>query len=427
MGQSQSGGGEAPTAKARPKKKEAAPDRAALAEAVRSAVDRTEGGGQGSGDYGSLSHAGHGHQDFEHETFNWEHRTNPWMLFFNTGINLGKNVAALAIVYWTLLMKHEYMMACDGRIHSTVSVYACEYTKAYIRAFPLLAANVSLIVGWRVLLQQRVYYGMLKAGGLLDFTNVRAAKDPLVIILAVSLVHGLAHFVLKFSTAWFSASSDAFFEHRKLEQEMQVTFSKFLVPCFIFMAFFYGSYDVEKTLIPLSKYFEEDPEYAQRALGRMKHLEEHVVRYEVVSRDVVGAVGDRPTVQKVYHRLIDSYATAKDEYPKKQDSSGIFEWRLFYTLWPASLLVDPRLEDAGSRSFRHMTMVFLLLAILLEVATVVAFLYQAYHNVVIDYWVQGEREDLCSFAVSLLHAGFILWLLIASVRSAFAFGRRSSS
>lgn len=364
-------------------------------------------------DRSGTSHSGHhgryGSFAEDHETFVWEAQSGPWRLFLLAVVAMLKNVAGLLMLYWVLVSQKQYLMQCDSRVHPMSVVLSCEYTKAFLRAFPLLASSVSLVVAKRVMLQQRVYYGILKIGGLLDFKNTNGLRDPLVWLLAISLVHGVGHFILKIYFGNFEMG---------YVQELGIIVQKFLVPSFIFMAFFYASYDVEKTLIPLSKYFEEDVAYAKRTLGSMYSLQEDVIREEIAKTDIVSYAA-HPHIKEVYKVLIHRYHRVFDGFDGNSGRVCGCELRLFRSMWPAVLLLDGRLKDVESVSFRRMFMIFAVLCSLVQVLILVAFSYQVYHDIYIDVYLQGEYEDLGSFFVMLVHLLIIFLVLMISLYSGF--------
>lgn len=299
-------------------------------------------------------------------------------------------------------------MVCDGRELHWGMLYGCEYTKAYLRSFPLLAVNVTLVVAMRILVQQRMYYGFLKAGGLLDFTTAKQMRDPLFWMLAISLLHGLVHFGLKIAV-WPGGWHDT---------ALYVSLGQhFVVPSFIFMVFFYTSCDIEKNLIPLNKYFEEDPEYAQQALRNITPMKEGVVRYDVQNRDAI-AEADDYTIEAVYAHLIQTYPAAVARTPPAELEKKFMEFALFKAMWPAPVLLDPRLHDVDSLSFRMMFLLFAGSIAIMQGLSVAAFSKQAYKDVVIDYWYGGRTEDFASFMVVSIHFVLILWIFTISLRAA---------
>lgn len=340
--------------------------------------------------------------------FLWEKEARPWSLLTKAGIAVGKNVCALLILFWTLLTQREYLMICDGRHLHIAMVYGCEYTKAYLRSFPLLAVNVTLVVAMRILVQQRMYYGFLKVGGLLDFTNSKQTRDVLFWILAVSLLHGCVHFGLK-ASVWPGGLEDV---------AMWMSIGQhFLVPAFIFMIFFYTSCDIEKNLIPLNKYFEEDHEYAQRALRSITPMNETILRYDVMNRDTVGEADDY-TIEATYANIIQNYPAAVARIPPAELERKFMEFHLFKAMWPAPVLLDPRLHDPESLSFRMMFLLFACTCSVIQGMSVVAFSKQAYKDVVIDYWYGGQTEDITSFLVVSIHWALVLWIFTISLRAA---------
>lgn len=365
---------------------------------------------------GSSSSLGRRYGSFaeEHATFVWESQVTPWRLFLLSVVAMLKNVAGLMMLYWVLISQKEYLMACDTRKHPFSVVLGCEYTKAFLRGFPLLGASISIVVAMRVMLQQRVFYGLLKLGGLLDFKNVDAYKDPIMWLLGMSLLHGMGHFGLKL-----------YYQEVEHLSELQMISQKFMVPAFIFMAFFYTSYDVEKTLIPLSKYVEEDCEYAKRTLGHIHFLQEDVVREEVMTTDMVSHAS-HPRIKEVYKAIISRYHRVSEGFEAKSKFCCCCEFRLFHAMWPATILMDSRLTDNDSISYRRMFLCFAFLACIIQLLIFVAFGYQVYHDIWIDVYHEHEYEDMGSFFVMLFHLCMVFWLLSVSLHVAFSqcFARR---
>mmetsp|Transcript_59418 Transcript_59418/g.128969 ORF Transcript_59418/g.128969 Transcript_59418/m.128969 type:complete len:325 (-) Transcript_59418:82-1056(-) len=295
-------------------------------------------------------------------------------------------------------------MQCDPTKLSTPQVIGCEYTKAYLRAFPLLGISVTLAISLRTMLQQRLYYGLLKAGGLLDFRNVEVTRDPLFLMLLVSLLHAIAHFALKLTDGL-----------GHFLEEVQDVATDFVVPFCIFMVFFYMACDLEATLVPLNKYYEEDPEYARSALANVTYMEEEVVRHHIVKRrDVVGdALADEPSIDATYRALIKGYPDAKlrDDEPEE----GFFgHCQIRRAMWPGVLLVDARLEDAKSVEFRRIVWFFLVLCTPVQLALLFLYVEQAvYQDLFIDVYQESQIWDSIGAVVMILHAAVVVWILSA--------------
>lgn len=330
------------------------------------------------------------------EKFQWVQRSQPWALLGKVLVEVGKIVLTLLILYYALLTQKEHLMACDRRRGlNGVVVFACEYTKAYLRAFPLLALNVALLVALRTLLQTRIYYGLLRARGLLDFVNGKQLVDPLLWLLVLSLGHGCIHFLLKMTVY------DTMFDMAEYKEVAR----RFVLPSMLFMVFFYKSGDVEQTLVPLNKYMDQGFDWARNEISQMTYLDERVVRREVINNDIAGDC--RATmVEQVYASIIGHYAQARLAVPPHElVTSRWSAWTDWAKgMWPAKVLLDSRLEDPGSKSFRCVFYCSFCVCFVIEVMTFLAFLYQAGKDIFIDFGRDGRTEDVASFLVTFFHA-----------------------
>lgn len=346
--------------------------------------------------------------DVEEEKLpNWEIESSPWRLFLSSTIVIGKNLATLLLLYWTLLWgpaAKKNLMLCWNPPHLSVwEQFGCEYTKAWVRSFPLLSAIVVLVISLRLMVQQRIYYGFLKEGALLDFNNIAPQQDPLLILLFISILHAIVHFVLKMQDG-----------QGDIEEEVESVVMKFLAPYVIFLIFLYSSYDIEQLLVPLNKYVEEDPDFAKRALANIHFLEEDVVRHIVKAQDVIGEVveakgPDDVSVAAMYHEIIRRYPEAKGEMPEPDHA---LTFHLKNAMWPGSLLIDPRLTDEGSTSFRFMFSIFMIILVLVQVVVCFFLCYQAfYKDIYLDVYLNGHYMDIAGAVVLVMHVGFVFWLL----------------
>merc|ERR1719265_495601 len=138
----------------------------------------------------------------------------------SVGIAAGKNLVALLLLFWQLFKQRTFLMNCDKRVIGNWT-YLCEYTKTFIRCFPLLGAIVVLCIASRQLLQQRMYYGLLKRGALLDFSNSKAWYDPLFFMLVISFLHGIGHFTLDLFVQDGYSAVDLYPGHNPKKNELQ--------------------------------------------------------------------------------------------------------------------------------------------------------------------------------------------------------------
>lgn len=354
----------------------------------------------------------------DNREFQWEAFATPWVLFMKAAISSGKIIFSLTLLVILLLRvefdhtglkekKTSVFLSCDPKKLSLITVGLCEYTKAYLRAFPLLALCITAAVTMRLMLQTRIYYGLLKRGGLLDFKNIQGWQDPMLILMAFSLLHGVAHFVLKICDGFGDLSHEVF-------QILQA----FLIPSALFMAFFYSSYDLESTLVPLNKYIEEDPEYCQQAIANMQLMDEFVLSKYVLENDVIAQVypeGSEDTemcITKVYDAMIREYARAQNDSRKNL----VFHMRITETIWPAKIILDHRLTDDSSTQMRIMFLVFLCICFPIQIFVLADFMYQAFwKDAYIDAYLGGQTADLLGTFVLAGHALIVGWVFFSTV------------
>mmetsp|Transcript_28533 Transcript_28533/g.90956 ORF Transcript_28533/g.90956 Transcript_28533/m.90956 type:complete len:409 (+) Transcript_28533:195-1421(+) len=345
--------------------------------------------------------------------FAWEERASPWMLLFRALQRVGQSVAALVLLYWSMGTNEEFLMRCDGRKLSSGALYCCEYTKSFLRCFTLLGVNVALGCAMRMIIRERIYYGMLKAGGLLDFADAQPLRDPVLWFVGISLLHGLSHFGLKFSHSSAWATETWWDDLQELKRATRI----FLMPACIFLGLVYATLDVEANLVPLNKYFEEDWEYAKCALGSIVPMKESVLREGLEVRDIVAEVRE-PTIRSVYARIVECY---------REFSAPTKAGPWFGDIWPVRLLLDPRLRDTESRSFLRMFATFLALCSVVCAVTLAALFKHAAKDLLVDFWAKKQSEDGLAFAVELVHIlliGACAWASLQGARASRWSARR---
>lgn len=340
----------------------------------------------------------------ESSRFRWAKKHNSWALLQFAAILVASKIVALILLFWHLFTEHDYMLRCDGDFSMPVA-YTCQWTKAFIRAFPLLALNASVAVAFRVLLQMRMYYTSLQLKGLLDFVDARMLHNPLFWALVISLAHGAVHVMLKIVYMVDETVSG------KLHAAATISKS-FILPALLFMALFYHSADIEKHLIPLSKYFEEDVEYSKRTLGHITAMDERAVYYDVWQRDVVGSTGvKQASLFQVVQNLIDNYGGAASQWLQKTPAQRGWSW--FHGFWPGRILLDPRL---GRDSITQQTVTVIKIAL---AATFLVFLISAglgvfaiYRAYKINQNMGWKTQYILTYVVYGLHILYILYLFV---------------
>lgn len=349
--------------------------------------------------------SGYGTLHAEHHT--WEHAASPPTLLANVGKEVCKKLFPLVLLFWQLFNERAYLMSCDGRSVGDWK-YPCEYTKAFIRGFPLLAASVVLLLGCRAILQQRFYYGVLKRGALLHFRQTKAWHDPLFFILIVSFIHGILHFVMDMLTSdnWEGKLS---LKEEELE-DLKTMIKKYMLPCLIFFAFLVHAYDTEANLLPLSKFFQDSRERsADRIVGlRMPYIVESEVQ-RVIPQLCLKTLPCETTLEHVYTEIIKKTSDLPIE--KEDDAAGI-NWHLFKTLWPASVLLDQRVNDAEAKEFKRLFGSVHAVSVILLFMIFASFVSQAYKDY--EDVRHGQLEDSLGLVVLVGHACITGWILFLS-------------
>lgn len=266
---------------------------------------------------------------------------------------------ALAIMYWSLLNNDKDIMDCktyrDKESHNVFVSHACRYTLACLRGFPILAANMILVLMIRVLVQTRLYYSLLKEQRCLDFANIPFMHTIWPWACGFSMFQGALHFVLK---CYLDTGFD--FAHVGFDIEMYLRLlRKFVLPGLIFFSFLGRYADIENVLVPFNRLVEldyTDGTENQRHciwLTNIFAMNERVLAFDARHRDVIGAayveVGKAPTIQDVIKNIIEHYDKSHETWSKRKHRS----WGLFRSMWPSALLLDRRLDwqDSDTRAW----------------------------------------------------------------------------
>ncbi|CAE7255586.1 unnamed protein product [Symbiodinium necroappetens] len=322
-------------------------------------------------------------------------------------------------------------MNCDPvRCGWYLSIF-CEYTKAYVRCFPLLAMAVSLMVATRMVLNHRIYYQLLKHDLLISFDKSNhASEDPLFRLLLWCFANAFPHFIINIWLAHreafhlvklgdLASSAQKLMAANVLHDAHQVAVFYF-VPAIVFLLFLFSSYDTEALLLPLSKFFEDDFEASRTALKRVRFMRESDVAARV--QKGLQLQGDGATVVDAFRELADAAATdapavlARTSRLQRADKQGREEARLrvTWTMWPARLLLDPRLSDKDTVIFRCLWHAFLAVIGLLMLVVFYCLSCQLLKDFG-DVW-SGQLPDLAGILVELGHFGIAAYLCLMLFR-----------
>lgn len=371
----------------------------------------------------------------------WEYRGSGAHLIIRVCMTVGKQFMALSVVIMQIYYSQNLLMSCDTRrVGMTVAVM-CEYTKAHVRCFPLLAIVVSLIVASRMLLCHRIYYKMLKHKSILDFDPVKPYQDLLYFVLSVSAVSAFLHFVLELSELfWHPLDADILKHYASILKNSGLGVSptgydKYLLdlihrmaslyvfPSMIFLGFLWQAYDVEDSLLPLTKYFEEDPQRARHALSNVQFLDESVAAQVVKNKKIEKFLSDSKcckgdNIFTLFVQLCEFYS--KSGHTCNLSVHDVFlkysYVHLISAMWPGRLLLDHRLTDNGSVRFRFWWFAAGILSVVTETLIVALLVKQLWTDA--KDIRSGQKEDLAGMVVTLASLTLILYVISSFTKNA---------
>eukprot|EP00438_Fugacium_kawagutii_P004859 Skav221080 [mRNA] locus=scaffold3118:494571:495680:- [translate_table: standard] len=167
-----------------------------------------------------------------------------------------------------------YLMNCDDEAADFAQTCLCETTKAFVRCFSPVSIIVALVVASQLILCQRLFYIMLRCGVLVDFRNLSPLKDPLFWWVLLNGVLAMSHFGFHMLVVQQMHIGRDNLKMVVLSMKQDLIF--FGLPSILYLLFLYMSYDVEWLLLPLSKFWESDPEWANRTSTEMAFVTEKV-------------------------------------------------------------------------------------------------------------------------------------------------------
>lgn len=284
-------------------------------------------------------------------TWEWESRGWPLYLLVQIIALIAQQWLTLVLIIFEVVWRYDYLLSCNPHEIGYGSAVLCEYSKAYVRCFPLLAVVVSIMVADRLYLYQRLYYQLLKRHCLIMFDKFSPLADPLFRILVFAFSQCLIHFGMMIchdqgiNRQNITASGVSVAQSEAFQDQVNNIAIAYIVPGALFLSLLYASYDISEKVIPFNKYFEEDAE------GALAQLKAHMVIIPEVtamrcSQDVVidpnGADEDP---------VFDSFIESCKNTPTPE--KGLSPWRLVSTWWPAKLLLSRNMTGDECRQFKR--------------------------------------------------------------------------
>lgn len=329
-----------------------------------------------------------GPDDDEAAKFAWARAYSPWRLFMDAMLLIGKQAAVLIFTYWMVCpfnpVNRQVLMACKEDVMGWWA-YPCEGTKACVRSFPLLGASMAMIIAGRFILQRRMYYHLLARRALLDFAPYNFARDKVMIIIGLSFCVSCLHFVMDM----------CFPPYVTLDKLARIAVI-YITPCCVFFVLFDSLCDVERHLVPLPKFYEEDPAWAKGHLHNSALYSETSIKKsaDIALEDLRAATasGDGTyTLDDLLQRTLNAAEVHRGRmsaasYGTASLAENATRWRravthdlsagtVFKGLWPGRILLDGNLSDEASKEFRRVGKTFMILFMIVQVITLMVLGY----------------------------------------------------
>ncbi|CAE7221646.1 unnamed protein product [Symbiodinium sp. CCMP2592] len=320
----------------------------------------------------------------------------------------------------------DFLMDCDPAIIGLSQSYVCEATKAFVRCFPPVSIVVALMVASQLILCQRLFYLMIRHKVLVDFQNLAPYKDPMFWWVIITCVLALSHFIFHMLCV-----EKMHAEHHNLQallDGLKKDAVFFGLPAIFYIIFLYMSYDVEWLLLPLSKFWEEDPVWAQEVSSDLAFITENVARRTVLhgSSETALTVEDiaeslsvsaqqvpesetndsrvgllpRSSSRKPAGWISEQRQQRLQKTGKSSGKIGLGQFRsgLITRSWIADLLLDYRLVDAKSREFRLAWILWVCIICLACLAAVTLLALQIAKDV--QDIIRGQHADIVGTVVT---------------------------
>jgi len=291
----------------------------------------------------------------EHGDPEWASLFQPWSLLFNALLLATRQSFVLM---WVFIELSAFSRLLDSGSFSLVKhcrysemgvwVYPCEATKATAQSFPLVAASASLILTLRYMLQLRMYYHAFVQKRLVNFNNSIPFHDLSVQLLTVSFVFGMCHFVLDFFFPPYAAST-----------ELVRLLSVYLVPCILFYFLVLNILDIHWHFTPLATIMADGHKGSEIVRG-LEVIQERYMRAAIKKVIELYEDCDVLELESVVQDTVDHAQRLQvlGNQGVEHSSFGFYSGALLSGLWPGTILLDTRLHDESSRSFRKAVRTF---------------------------------------------------------------------
>lgn len=311
----------------------------------------------------------------------WEFMGSSLGLLIDIGGCFGKHLVALLVI-WFLQMHFSKDTTCEQHGFSQNQKFFCHYTKAYVVCFAEVGITSIILLAMRDIFHKRFYYKLLNAGGVIHYGSASALRDPVMLLLVWDLIHIVLYVCVLSWIAYrppepgtpstlasigSSRAAGQALSHnflgvsdipiykpdaqghvpgvydRSAFDELQKVVTHVLLPAGFFVAMFFGDYNLQKKLVPLSEFFDgldEDNAVAQRQLGSLKVMTISDAKVTVLAckKGLFECTSIRQ--EDAYALMMKSWAAEKGT---KKDRPHQID--LLTQLWPGFVVMNPKMID----------------------------------------------------------------------------------
>jgi len=290
----------------------------------------------------------------------WEDRGTILGLLIDVGGSSAGQIMLLMPMIANSLKKSESFISCTAKLHPSLQtpglVFLCEYLTGFALAFPVMAiTGVMLIIG-RNLLQKRFYYSMLKSRAVVCFSQDDPLKEMVFWAIVICYLHCLGYFFLVLyvcdQEGKFAITADGIKAGENELLMLGSCFSLLLLPGALFTVFFYGAYDVQGTLVPLSQYVHAAEEAEERlhikgGLDDLRVVNDTFAR--AVLREFPAAIlSSEGGYEEKCDTVKEIVLREKPELSKRPQHAI----NLFHSFWPGELILKPQLVGESEDYFK---------------------------------------------------------------------------
>lgn len=369
----------------------------------------------------------------------WEKRGEILQLIISCAMILWFQSVPLATMFghaWYAI-ENDAWFHCEKGGHYDLSfadACICGYTQGVTCCFAPLSFTIMIIFVGRELVQKRLYYGLLKRHGVLQFATNDPLTDPLGIAVFLLYIHVIFYFFfIVYATQLFSQDkTSSLFQHMQSGVEhglgdtrgdlivrdgaafklVSELFAFYILPATLFIIFFYCGYDIEATLVPLSQYVHDAHDaHEEDQLSLLKVLDDAQCN-RIVLQNAGAILAGAGTHDEEFEHL-------HLWYQKEDTTETLPKLGLVDSLWPAQILLPKHAStDWSARSFRILYYVYFGTSLFFGSLVLVLL----GHYIKFCFWlvVDGDVPHTLQMAVEVIVAAICMLLLARLIQITLA-------